>query len=350
MSASRLRIAVLGASGYTGGELLRLLAGHPEAAVTYLGARESAGRTLAETHPHLRGAATASTLEPIDPAAVSERADVAFCALPHGASAAIVPGLVESGVRVVDLAGDFRLDEGAYPTWYGFQHPAPAWLDKAVYGLPELFGEAVASATLVANPGCFPTPVALGLVPLIEAGLVQPDGIVVDGKTGLSGAGRGPSERTSYASTEDSVRPYRITGHQHTPEIERSIALATGVAASVTFAPHLVPAARGVITTCYARMRTASDGATLREALADRYVAAPFVRVLPHGGMVDSKRVRGTNIVELQATADRRTGTAVVVGAVDNLVKGGAGQAIQNMNLLAGLEESLALPTMALYP
>jgi N-acetyl-gamma-glutamyl-phosphate reductase len=349
-AATRLRVAVLGASGFTGGELLRLLAGHPAAQVTYAGARESAGKAVGEVHPHLAGTDVDLPLERIDPTAIARRADIAFCALPHGASAPIVPGIVESGVRVVDLTGDFRLDEGAYPAWYGFEHPSPAWLDKAVYGLPELFGELIASATLVANPGCFPTPVALGLVPLIEAGLVEPTGIIVDGKTGLSGAGRGPTERTSYTSSDDSVRPYRVPAHQHTPEMERCIALATGVASSVAFVPHLVPAVRGVITTCYARLRTTSDTATLTEALADRYVAAPFVRVMSPGGMVDSKRVRGTNVVDLQAVAEPRTGTAIVVGAIDNLVKGAAGQAIQNMNLLAGFDETLSLPTTGLYP
>jgi N-acetyl-gamma-glutamyl-phosphate reductase len=347
---SPLRLGVLGASGFAGGELVRLLSGHPRAEIAYVGARDSAGRRLSEVHPHLAAAPGDPILEPLDPRRIVERVDLALCALPHGASAAIASELLDGGVRVVDLAGDFRLDAEAYPEWYGFEHPAPAWLEKAVYGLPELFAAQIAGATLVANPGCYPTPVALGAAPLVEAGLIDPAAIVVDGKTGLSGAGRGPKDATTFAATEDSVRPYRFPGHQHTPEMERSIALATGQVPSVSFVPHLVPTVRGVLTTCYARLRAEASTEALTEVLASRYADAPFVRVLPPGGMVDCKRVRGTNVAELQAVADPRTSTAVVVGAVDNLVKGAAGQAIQNMNLMAGFGEAEGLPVLGLYP
>jgi N-acetyl-gamma-glutamyl-phosphate reductase len=353
MSTPFVRAAVLGASGYAGGELVRLLAGHPRVAVTYLGAGESAGRTLEEVHPHLAGLGTTiatTMIEAIDAEAIVDRADVAFCALPTGASAAVAPTLAEAGVRVVDLAADFRLDAGAYPDWYGFEHPAPAWLDKSVYGLPELFGDRVRGAMLVANPGCYPTPVALGLVPVVRAGLVEPAGLIVDGKTGISGAGRDAGEAASFASTTESVRPYRFPRHQHVPEMERSIGLATGAGATVAFVPHLVPAVRGVVTTCYARLRTDADTLALTGILADAYEAAPFVRVLPAGGTVDCKRVRGTNAVELSAVADPRSGTAIVVGAVDNLGKGAAGQAIQNMNLLAGFDEADGLLTVGAFP
>jgi N-acetyl-gamma-glutamyl-phosphate reductase len=350
MDRSLLRVAVLGASGYTGGELVRLLAAHPATEVTFLGAKESAGKRLAEVHPHLVSIAGERVLEPIESGAVAERADVAFCALPHGASAELAPALLDAGMRVVDLAGDFRLDAEAYPEWYGFEHPAPAWLEKAVYGLPELFASQIAGATLVANPGCYPTPVTLGLAPLLEAGMIDPAGVVVDGKTGLSGAGRSASETTTFAATEDSVRPYRFPGHQHTPEMERSIALASGLVPSVSFIPHLVPTVRGVLTTCYARLHTEANTEALTDVLAHRYDGATFVRVLAPGAMTDSKRVRGTNVVELQAVADARTGTAIVVGAVDNLVKGAAGQAIQNLNLMAGLHEATGLPTIGVYP
>jgi N-acetyl-gamma-glutamyl-phosphate reductase len=286
----------------------------------------------------------------LKPSRIGERVDLALCALPHGASAAVAAELLDGGVRVVDLGADFRLDAEAYPEWYGFEHPAPAWLEKAAYGLPELFAAQVADATLVANPGCYPTPVALGLAPLVEAGLIDPAAIVVDGKTGLSGAGKGPKDATTFAATEDSVRPYRFPRHQHTPEMERSIALATGQVPSVTFVPHLVPTVRGVLTTCYARLRAEASTDALTEVLAGRYDDAPFVRVLPPGGMVDCKRVRGTNVVELQAVADPRTSTAVVVGAVDNLVKGAAGQAIQAFNLVHGLPETAGLEQLPLVP
>lgn len=344
-------VAVLGVSGYAGGELVRLLAGHRHADVTFLGGKDSAGKTLAQVHPHLASMSLArQTLAPIEAAAVAQAAELAFCALPNGASSAIVPSLLESGVRVIDLAGDFRLPVEEYPPWYGFEHPAPALLEKAIYGLPELFGAQIAGAELVANPGCYATAAILGLAPLLGEGLIEPGAIRVDGKTGLSGAGRATSESVSYSVTEESVRPYRVPRHQHTPEIERGLELATGAAPPVLFVPHLVPAVRGVLTTSYA---TLSEGVTteaLTEALAVAYAGRAFVRVMAPGGLVDSKRTRGTNLIELQAVADARTSTAIVVGALDNLVKGAAGQAIQNMNLALGLDETHGLPTLAVYP
>jgi len=351
MSDSRLRVAVLGASGSVGGELVRLLAAHPRTRLTYLGASDGAGRTLGEVHAHLASTTVGdAVLERVEPGAVCSRADVALLALPHGTSAKLTPQLLDGGVRVVDLSGDFRLDAAAYPEWYGFEHPAPAWLDKAVYGLPEWFGSHIAGAALVANPGCFPTPVVLGLAPLVDAGLVDPAGIVVDGKTGLSGAGSSVDPAMRFIASEESVRPYRYPRHQHTPEIERSIALATGRVPGVTFVPHLVPAVRGVVVTCYARLRAEVRTDVLVEALASRYAASPFVRVLAPGDVVDSKRLRGANVAEVQAVADPRTGTAIVVGAIDNLMKGAAGQAIQNMNLMAGFAEADALPSLGIYP
>ncbi len=345
------RVAVLGASGYAGGELVRLLAAHRRAEVTFLGAKDSAGKTLAEVHPHLVSLPIAgNAMEPIEPDAIAGEADVVFSALPNGTSASLVPALLDAGLRVIDLAGDFRLAAEAYPDWYGFEHPAPALLEKAVYGVPELFGAQVAGAELVANPGCYATSAILGLAPLLGEGLIEPGAIRIDGKTGLSGAGKAANESTIYTSTEESLRPYRVPRHQHTPEIERGLELATGVAPPVLFVPHLVPAVRGVLTTSYATLTEGTTTETLTEALTVAYAGRPFVRVLAPGAMVDSKRVRGTNVIELQAVADARTGTAVVVGAVDNLVKGAAGQAIQNLNLAFGFDEAEGLPTLAVYP
>jgi N-acetyl-gamma-glutamyl-phosphate reductase len=344
-----IRTAVLGASGFSGGELVRLLEGHPSFAVRYLGAASSAGSALGAVHPHLSRIAAAQ-LMPLDPAAIAAETDLVFSALPNGAAAPLVPALLEAGTTVIDLSGDHRLPADDYPVWYGFEHPAPAWLDKAVYGLPELFGDRLPGARLVANPGCFATPVILGCAPLLAAGLIGLSTIHVDGKTGVSGAGRGPSEATSFASTEESIRPYRVPGHQHTPEMERGLELATGRTPRVLFAPHLVPAVRGVVTTCYAQLEEGVTTEALTEALAAAYAGRAFVRVLEPGGMVDAKRTRGTNAIELQALADPRSGTAVIVGAIDNLIKGAAGQAIQNANLVHGLDEATALPTTAVYP
>jgi N-acetyl-gamma-glutamyl-phosphate reductase len=345
------RVAVIGASGFAGGELIRLLEAHPSAEVTFLGAHGSAGKTLGEVHPHLASLPLGKkTLLESNPAEIAQAADVAFCSLPHGASAELAPVLLEVGLKVIDLAGDFRLPASAYPDWYGFEHPAPEWLGKAVYGLPELFGDQLLGAQLVANPGCFPTPVILGLAPLVSAGLVEPGPIHVDGKTGLSGAGRTQSETTLYTTSEESVRPYRVPRHQHTPEMERGLELATGFTPSILFVPHLVPAVRGVVTTSYAPLASGVTTEALTSCLADAYAGLPFVRVMAAGEMVDSKRTRGSNVVELQAVADPRTGTAVVVGALDNLVKGAAGQAIQNLNLILGLDEATALPRVGVYP
>ena len=345
------RVAILGASGYAGGELIRLLAQHPGTAPTYLGAVGSAGKTLAEVHPYLAHLPVGgAVLREIDVEAIAAEADIAFMSLPHGASSVHAPALLEAGLRVIDLAGDFRLPAHEYPKWYGFEHPSPGWCSKAAYGLPELFASDVADASLVANPGCYPTPVILGLSPLVSAGLIEATQITVDGKTGLSGAGRAAVESSLFATSEDSIRPYRAPLHQHTPEMERGIEMATGSSPRVLFVPHLVPTVRGVVTTCYAAASQEASTESLTECLSQAYAGQPFVRVLVPGEMVDSKRTRGTNVVELQAIVDPRTGTAIVVGALDNLVKGAAGQAIQNMNLMLGLDPSSFLPTVAVYP
>lgn len=345
----QVRVAVLGASGYTGGELVRLLDGHPGVDLTYLGVRDAAERTLAGEHPFL--ASLNIPLSDLDGAAAAEAADVVFMAMPHGLSAATAPAVLAAGARVIDLGGDFRLTAEAYPEWYDFIHPAPDLLDEAVYGMPELFADQIRAARLVANPGCYPTPVILGVAPLLRAGLIQSSPLVVDGKSGLSGAGKTLSDANSFSVSAESVRPYRVPRHQHTPEIEHAISLATGETVRAIFVPHLVPQVRGTVCTSFAPL--AKSGVTtdqLTDCLLAAYDGQPFVRVLASGGMVDSKRVRGANVVELQAVADPRTEQAIVIGAVDNLGKGAAGQAIQNLNLMVGLPDATGLSTIATYP
>src|SRR3954471_10262396 len=269
------RVAVVGASGYAGGELVRLLASHPEVEITLAAGSETVGRRLVELHPHLAGALPEDlTVEGADAQAIAARADTCFFSLPHGVSAKLAPAVLEAGVRCIDLAGDFRLPAEAYPEWYGFDHPSPAWLAKAAYGLPELFAAEIAGAALLANPGCFPTPVILGLAPLIAAGLIEPERILVDGKTGLSGAGKA-SDATAYAATEESVRPYRAPTHQHTPEMERYLDVATGRATTISFVPHLVPAVRGVVCTCYGELAAGATTEMLTECLFAAYADAP---------------------------------------------------------------------------
>jgi N-acetyl-gamma-glutamyl-phosphate reductase len=341
-------VAVFGASGYSGAELLRLLAAHPGAEVTAVTAGERAGQRIGDVYPHLAPFAGIE-LEPVH-TDVAGRADLAFLALPHGESSSVAPSLLDAGLRVIDLAGDFRLPAEAYPYWYGFDHPAPEWLGKAVYGLPELFGKEIAAADLVANPGCYPTAAALALAPLLRAGAIDSTGILIDAKSGVSGAGAKPSATVHYAHTEGSVRPYKVGTHQHTPEIELVLDRASGAATSVTFVPHLVPAVRGVLVTCYARVAGDHDLLALHAVLADSYAHAPFVRTLDADDMPDAKRVTGANVCEVGVGLDTRTGTAVIAAAVDNLVKGAAGQAIQNMNLMLEFDETTALPTIGLYP
>jgi N-acetyl-gamma-glutamyl-phosphate reductase len=349
MAQPSFSAAVLGASGYTGGELIRLLLAHPNARIAYVGVRDAAQRTLAEIHPYLAGrmAVGLSELSPEDAAAA---ADVVLMALPNGNAKDLAPRALEAGARVVDLSGDFRLPAESYPEWYGWEHPSPAWLDKAVYGLPEWFAERIASAGLVANPGCYTTTAILGLAPLIRAGLVDGSVIRIDGKSGLSGAGRAATEATSYVASSDSVRPYRFPKHQHTPEFEHVLGLLTGQESRVIFVPHLVPSVRGVLCTSYVPAGEGASTESLTECLVAAYEAAPFVRVLPPGGMTDTKRAVGSNVIELQASVDPRTGTAVVIGALDNLVKGAAGQAVQNCNLMFGLEETTGLSVTGVYP
>ena len=341
--AARPTVSVVGVSGYTGGELARLLSAHPDVDVVGLGGRESVGKTLVEVHPGLRGS-TLGDRRIVEPEALPG-ADVVLLALPHEESASTAPASLERGSRVVDLSGAFRLAADAYPTWYGFEHPAPAWLDKAVYGLPERWRTSIADASLVANPGCFPTAAVLALAPLVDAGLIAGT-VAIDGKTGVSGAGRASADVLSIAHVAESIRPYRFPRHQHTPEIER--ALGDGIA--VSFVPHLVPAVRGVVVTCFARATEGTTDANVRDALSTAYAIEPFVRTLGDGEMPDTRRVRGTNLVEVVATLDVRTSTVVALAALDNLVKGAAGQAIQNLNLLLGIDETTNLPTVGIVP
>jgi N-acetyl-gamma-glutamyl-phosphate reductase len=345
-------VAVVGASGFSGAELLRLLAGHPGFTVVAAGAGEAAGSPIGDLYPHLAPAYGKLRFESLGgpDEVIGTGAEAAFLALPHGQSSRLAPELVDSGIRVVDLAGDFRLEAEDYPTWYGFEHPAPAWLGKAVYGLPELFPGEVDGADLVANPGCYPVATALALGPLLRAGMVDPGSVVVDAKSGVSGAGRRPTETVHYAMTEGGVRPYRVGNHQHVPEIERTLERLARVPVGITFVPHLIPAVRGVLVTCYAHLSSPTGIDSLVEVLRESYATAPFVRVLAPGRPADSKRVTGSNVCEVGVGVDARRGVVVVTAAVDNLVKGAAGQALQNLNLMFGLPEELGLPTLAVYP
>jgi N-acetyl-gamma-glutamyl-phosphate reductase len=341
-------VGIVNVTGYIGVELARLLLEHPKVRLASVTGRSAAGKKLGEAFPHLAGADL--TIEP-------ELGDVefAFVALPHGESATAVAGLLERGVKVVDVGADFRLkDVAEYERWYKVKHPAPGYVAEAVYGLVELNRAQVAAARLVAGPGCYPTGAVLALAPAVKAGLIEPD-IVVDSKSGVSGAGRTLTLPTHYAEANESVSAYALDGHRHLPEMLQALqALAPGTELSLTFLPHLVPMTRGILTSCYAKLRggkvSAGDKAReeVREVYRDFYRGERFVRVAgspPHTG-----QTRGTNLCLVYPTVDLRTGRLVVVSCIDNLVKGGAGQAVQAMNLMLGLPEETGLECAAVFP
>jgi N-acetyl-gamma-glutamyl-phosphate reductase len=360
MSApDRVRVAIIGASGYTGGELCRLLLGHPRVDVTTVMARRAAGQRIDEVFPHLRGLLTLQ-VEAFDADAVAARADVAFAALPHGESALVVAALRARGVTTLDLSADFRLhDAAAWATWYGSKehphHPAAELLAGAVYGVPELHRASLRGAGLVAVPGCYPTASILAIAPLIKAGLVSPDGLVIDAKSGASGAGRSPGMSTHLPEAAEGVRAYKVGGtHRHTAEIEQELALAAGRAAdgvAVTFTPHLLPMTRGILSCVYATPTDATRPASVyREQLVAAYQGEAFIDVLPDGALPDTAHVRGSNRVHVTAVYDARARRVLAISAIDNLVKGASGQAVQCMNAVFGWPETLALAFAPMFP
>jgi N-acetyl-gamma-glutamyl-phosphate reductase len=336
------RIGIVGASGFTGAELLRLAAGHPDLEVVLATGDTQAGTAAAELYPSLAAAYPDLVFSGYDPDACAGL-DLVFLGLPHGASQAIVPELVGKVGHLVDLAADFRLhDASLYPRWYGEEHAAPELLADFAYGLPELFRDEIRRATHVAAPGCYPTASALAIAPLVRAGVVEPTGIVVDAASGVSGAGRPAKAHTTFCTVDEDFTAYGLLDHRHTPEIEQ----ATG--AQVIFTPHLVPMNRGILATCYLR----PTGATSTEALLELFHAAyddePFVVV--GTAAPSTKATLGANTAQLTVRHDERTGWVLALCAIDNLTKGASGQAVQCANLLLGLPEATGLPTVAVYP
>jgi N-acetyl-gamma-glutamyl-phosphate reductase len=337
-----MKVGVIGASGYAGVELLRLCASHPELTVVVAAAGSSAGAPVAAHTPSLAAAYPSLVFSAADPGAM-DGLDLVFCALPHGESQRLVPELAPRVGAVVDLAADFRLrDPALYPAWYGEEHAAPHLLAEFAYGLPELFRDGLAGARLVAAPGCYPTAAALALAPLVRAGVVAPAGIVVDAASGVSGAGRAPSERLHFGTVDGDFTAYGLLTHRHTPEIEQVLG------AEVLFTPHLAPMTRGILATCYARpagdLTTEGALALLREA----YAGEPFVVVTE--APPSTKATAGSNCAHVTARVDPRTGWLLALCALDNLVKGAAGQAVQCANLVLGLPEPTGLPTAGVYP
>lgn len=343
------KVAVIGASGYTGVELLRLLAGHPQVAVTCVTSRQQAGQPLREAFPSLAGIYDL-TFEAVEPAALAGRADLAFLAVPHQAAMAMVPQLLTAGCKVVDLSADYRLHDAAvYAEWYE-PHRTPELLAEAVYGLPELYREQVRPARLVANPGCYPTSAALALAPLLRNRLIDPATIIIDSKSGTSGAGRAAKVDTLYCEVNEGFKAYGLPRHRHTPEIEQTLSEVAGEAVTISFTPHLVPVNRGILSTCYASMSTDLSLTELLAVYRAHYAGEFFVRVLPEGQLPNVSQVRGSNFCDVGLAVDPRTRRVVVVAAIDNLVKGAAGQALQNMNLMLGIDEREGLRGAAIFP
>ncbi len=342
--------AVVGATGYTGAELVRLLCAHPHFELGPLVARSTAGRPVAEVLPSLAGAVE-GTIERFDAASIARRAEVVFCALPHGASAPTVASLRAEGATVFDLSADFRLrDLDLYTHWYG-EHGAPDLLAEAVYGLVELHRQELRSADLIAVPGCYPTASILALAPLLQAGLVEPAGIVIDAKSGVSGAGRKPGAVTHFSEVAEGIRAYKAGGlHRHTPEIEQALGGVAGRDLTLTFTPHLVPMIRGILVTAYAMATPHTTAAQCTDAARSLYEGSPSVVVRDAGTHPDTLWVRGSNHAQVAYHLDARTGRVIAMGVIDNLVKGAAGQAVQGANVRFGFSEGAGLFAPAAWP
>jgi N-acetyl-gamma-glutamyl-phosphate reductase len=343
-----IRAAVLGASGYTGADMIRLAALHPAIKITQLIAKGHAGQTLAQVFPHLASLALPALVSPEE--ADWGAVDVVFCGLPHGTAHSEIAKLPKR-VKVIDMSADFRLhDAGAYAEWYGNEHSAPALLQDAVYGLTEHYRDRIATARLVACPGCYPTAVLLALLPLVKAKLIDTSDIIIDAKSGVSGAGRSLKQNILFSEAGEGLSPYGIGNHRHVPEIEQELGLASGASVTVNFTPHLAPMSRGELCTCYVRMAGKTRAADLRERLGAAYAASPFVHVVAEGVTPGTQHVRGSNFCHIGVFDDRIRGRAIVVSAIDNLVKGSAGQALQNFNVMYGLAETTGLEQLPLFP
>ena len=333
------RIAILGATGYTALELIKLLLRHPQAEIVALTSRQEGSPPVAMIHPSLHGRLELS-LENLSPAEVTSQAECAFSCLPHGASASVIPHLLSAGCRVVDFSADYRLQSAdSFSQWYGEKHPDPERLGKVVYGLPELFRERIVGANLVANPGCYPTSAILALAPLLKAKLIEPAGIIVDSKSGVSGAGRTLKLTTHYPECNESVSAYNVGRHRHTPEIDQVLSTVAGTGVEVVFIPHLIPMDRGILTTTYSRPVGEASEEKVLQALRDFYADEPFVRVIDH--LPGTKDCAGTNFCDLTARVVR--GQIITISCIDNLIKGASGAAVQNFNLMFGYPETTAL-------
>ena len=344
------RVAIVGSSGYTGVELARILCNHPHVEITAATSRQYAGKKLAEVFPNLRSRVDL-VCENLGVAEICERADVIFTAVPHKTAMNVVPELLAAGKKVIDLSADFRLrDVAVYEKWYD-PHTAPEYLAEAVYGLPEIYREKIKTARLIANPGCYPTSIILALAPLLAAGVVDARTIIADSKSGTSGAGRGASVATLFCEVTDGFRPYKVGGtHRHIPEIEQELSVLAGDDVTVSFTPHLLPVSRGILSTIYASVQPGVTREEIASLYARQYDGEYFIRVLEAGALPATQYVRGSNFCDIAFALDPRTSRIIITSAIDNIVKGASGQAVQNMNLVCGFAENAGLETAPYFP
>lgn len=342
-----IKVGIIGGTGYTGVELLRILAAHPQTVLQTITSRGDAGTEVADMFPSLRGFVDIEFAPPDE--AGLEECDVVFCATPNGVAMTYARPLLEAGVRFIDIGADFRLKDGTlWENWYQMEHQCPELLEEAVYGLPELNREEIRNARLVANPGCYPTAICLGLLPLLESGMASLDGLIADAKSGVSGAGRTAKVPSLLTEAGDNFKAYGVSGHRHRPEIEQTLSAIADAPVSITFVPHLVPMIRGILATLYAS--TTASAEELQAAYESRYQSEPFVDVLPPRSHPDTRSVRGANICRIALHRESSGDRLIVLSVEDNLVKGAAGQAVQNMNLMFGVEETTGLLTPPLLP
>lgn len=343
-----IKTAVLGATGYAGIELVRILSGHPEADIRILGSQSFDGQPISEVYKNFAHVLEMNC-EKLDPDRVAE-CDVAFTALPHGASKEVIPSLIDKGVKVIDLSGDFRYDDvKVYEKWYNQKHSSPELLSESVYGLPELYRDKIKGARLIGNPGCYTTCSILGAYPVLKSGLGSSENIIVDAKSGVTGAGRGLALAYQFCECTENTKAYKVATHRHTSEIEQELSKAAGKEVMISFTPHLIPQKRGILSTIYVNLNKKCSTEELTEIYKDFYKDEYFVRVKEAGDLPETKHVAGSNFVDIGVVVDKRLNRAVIISALDNIFKGAAGQAVQNMNIMFGLDEKTGIANAGFY-
>lgn len=345
-----MKVGIMGATGFTGAELVRILLQHPEVELAFVDSRTYENQQFDEVYPNLKGKATMKA-QSVDPENLPEDVELVFCALPHRISQNKVIPMHDKGMKIIDLSADFRLnDHKTYEQWYQTEHKRPDLLNKSVYGLPEWYEDALKKATLTANPGCFPTSILLPLLPLMKEGMVDGKHLVVNSNTGISGAGRKPSPVNLFSQVNENVRAYGIGTHRHTPEIEQELSLAAGRDITLQFTPHLVPMDRGILSTIVTPAETGLTLKKVEDCYQAYYGSKPFIRLLNNDALPETKAVKGSNFCDIAWRMDERSGNLILVAAIDNLIKGSSGEAVQNMNLMLGMPEETGLDHLSIWP